>query len=525
MTPMTTSADHITEDQSAVFALLGNPATHRRASAVKRIDTHGAAVFLAGPDAYKVKRAVKFPFMDLSTLARRKAACEAEVTVNRRYTPEIYLGTVPITRDSHGLRLGGDGTVVEWAVHMKRFNEYRTLDRVAAKGELATDLIARIAQLLLKTYAEAKVSGGAGATDALGAVVEETVAELVAAPELFPAAEAATLAAAMTAAYRRSRPLLLARGAAGAIRRCHGDMHMRNIVLIDGAPRLFDGIEFDESIATTDILYDFAFLLMDLCERGYRPAANLLLNRTLWGSGALTADLQGLALLPLFLSLRAAVRAKVEALAFLDINPAPATRRSARRYFAAARAFLAEAPPVLIAIGGLSGSGKTALATTVAPAVGRAPGAVHLRSDIERKRLAGVPETERLPEAAYSRDVTDRVFATLRDQAGTVLAAGHSIIVDAVHRQPDERAALAAVAAAAGVRFIGLWLDAPLDMLVARVSARSGDASDATVEIVARQAAEPLGAVEWHRLDASLPLADLAASTLAACGLAAGRRP
>lgn len=517
MTPKPHATDHIAEDQSEVFAFLGDPATHRRRGAVKRIDTHGAAVFLAGPDAYKVKRAVRFPFMDFSTLARRKAACEAEVAVNRRYAREIYLGTVPVTRDGAGLHLGGDGTPVEWLVHMKRFNEYRTLDRVARKGELSPELIAQVAELVRDSYAAAEVHDGAGVTDALGAVVAETVAELVSAPQVFPADEAARLAAAMTDAYRRARPLLLARGAEGAVRRCHGDMHLRNIVLIDGAPKLFDAIEFDESMATTDILYDFAFLLMDLCERGYRPAANRLLNRYLWGSHDLAADLKGLALLPLFLSLRAAVRAKVDALSFLDINPAPSTRRSALRYFAAARGFLADTPAVLIGIGGLSGSGKTALAAALAPAIGRAPGAVHLRSDIERKRIFGVPETERLPEAAYARETTDRVFAALREQASIALAAGHSVIVDAVHRDPRERGALEAVAAEAGVRFTGLWLDAPVEALVERVSARTGDASDATAAIVARQAAEPIGPVAWHRLNAAGQLEDLTAAALAAC--------
>src|SRR5258708_2765260 len=178
------------------------------------------------------------------------------------------------------------------------------------------------------------------------------------------------------------KPLLLARGEDGFVRRCHGDLHLRNIVLIGAEPILFDAIEFDESIATTDVLYDFAFLLMDLGERQFRPAANLLLNRYLWGSPDIAADLAGLRLMPLFLAFRAAVRAKVDALNYLDVGRSAEARDSAIRYFQAARDFLAPAPLRLVAIGGLSGTGKTTLATRLAPGPARAPGAVHRRSGI-----------------------------------------------------------------------------------------------------------------------------------------------
>jgi len=496
--------------QDEVFAFLADPATHGLSEPVKRIDTHAAAVFLAGPDVYKLKRAVRFPFMDQSTLARRRTACETELRVNRAFTPELYLGTVPITRDGGKLRLGGEGDPVEWAVHLKRFDENRTLDLVADRGEITPALIARIADLILASHRRAAAGDGARATTALGEVVEETLTELLESPDIFPAAAAADLAAAMRPTFAGVRSLLLERGADGRVRRCHGDLHLRNIALIERGPILFDAIEFDESIATTDILYDLAFALMDLWERRLAAEANLLLNRYLWGCDDILGELAGLAALPLFLSLRAAVHAKIDAIRFRDVTHGRATRDEALRYFDIAAGFLKPSPPRLIAIGGLAGTGKTSLAARLAPSIGRAPGAVHLRSDIERKRQHGVAELERLPQAAYAPEVTDRVFAALRDQAGITLAAGHSVIVDAVHHTAEERELVAAVATAIGVPFIGLWLDASLDTLVERVTARGADASDATAAVVRDQAGRTVGSVSWTRLDASASIDALA---------------
>ncbi|MEX0851856.1 MAG: phosphotransferase, partial [Bauldia sp.] len=360
--------------QDAVFAFLADPATHGLSAPVRRIDTHAAAVFLAGPDVYKVKRAVRFPFMDQSTLARRRRACQTEVIVNRAFTPELYLGTVAITRDGGALGLGGDGEIVEWAVHMRRFDENRTLDLVADRGEITPGLIAGIADLILASHRAAKLGDGDRATAALGGVVDETLSELLEAPEIFPAADAADLAAAMHASYARVRPLLLERGADGRARRCHGDLHLRNIALIDRGPILFDAIEFDESIATTDVLYDLAFALMDLWERRLQGEANLLLNRYLWGCDDIGGELAGLATLPLFLSLRAAVHAKIDAIRFRAVDRSPTIKDEALRYFDIAGEFLRPSPPLLVAIGGLSGTGKTTLAARIASALGRAPG-------------------------------------------------------------------------------------------------------------------------------------------------------
>ena len=489
------------QDQRAVFALLQDPATHGRADPVTRIDTHGAAVFLAGPDVYKVKRAVRYPYMDFSTLEKRRAACEAEIAVNRTNAPGIYLGVVPIAREGGALRLGGKGEIVEWAVHMRRFDETATLDRLAEKAPLGAALIDKLATAIAAAHRWAPWRDGAAATEAFGRLLRQTVDELAAADDLFPPPEVAALGAALTAAFDRVVALLRRRGEAGRVRLCPGDLRLGHLLLIAGEPVLFDAIEFDEAIATSDILYDLAFVLMDLCQRGLAAEANRLLNRYLGACDDPPLEIAGIAALPLFLALRAAIRAKVIA-AEIRLDPAKIHRRAAAQaYFAAAARFLAPAPALLVAIGGLSGTGKSTLTGALAPALGRAPGALHFRSDAERKRIFAVPETARLPEAAYRPEVSAKVYGRLYELAAAGLGAGQAVIVDATHQRPEDRAAIAEVAARAGVPFAGIWLEAPIAVLMHRVGARRNDASDATAAIVAAQARAGTGAIAWPRLN------------------------
>jgi hypothetical protein len=496
---------HLVGDQSEVFDLLGDPATYGLTHPVTRIDTHGAAVFLAGDAAYKVKRAVRFPFMDLSTLERRRAACARELEINRPQAPGIYLGLVPILRRAGRLQLGGDDPredeIVEWAVHMRRFDEEATLDKLAARDGLDPSLLDALARAIAASHERAERHCDFAAPAALAHVIGDVMSGLREAPDLFAPARVDALEAGLRAALQRLTPLLARRAREGEVRRCHGDLHLRNIARIGGAPVLFDALEFDETLATTDRLYDLAFLLMDLWARGLRFEANGVLNRYLAACGE-QPPYDGLAALPLFIGLRAAIRAQVTAAARAHLAEAAreTAATEARGYLALTEAALAPTPVWLIAIGGLSGTGKSTLAARLAPEIGPIPGAVHLRSDVERKRLAGVDERERLPSGAYTLAATDEVYAVLRARAAAVLASGHGVVVDAVHQRPDERAALAEVARQAGVAFAGLWLEAPLDALEARVAARRGDASDATAEVVRAQAERDPGPLDWTRV-------------------------
>ena len=299
-----------------MFVFLQDPRTYGRTEPVIRIDTHSAAVFLAGPDVYKVKRAVRFPFMDFSTLEKRHAVCEAEIVVNRGNAPDLYLGVVPITLNGDVLRLGGNGQVIEWTVHLRRFDENATLDRLATNGPFSAELIDKLAQAVVAAHRRAPLHNGCPATRVLRQLLQETVDELANAADLFPPKQKVAFRAALVAAFEGAEPLLLRRGERAQVRRCHGDLHLGNLVLINKAPVLFDALEFDETIATCDILYDLAFLLMDLCKRGLLANANRLFNRYLSLSDDAPLQIEGLAALPLFLSLRAAIRAKVIAALF-----------------------------------------------------------------------------------------------------------------------------------------------------------------------------------------------------------------
>jgi aminoglycoside phosphotransferase family enzyme/predicted kinase len=486
--------------QEPVIEFLSDPATHGGAP-VKRIDTHAASVFLAGDRAFKIKRAVRFPFLDFSTLKLRRIACNAEIAVNRAFAPAIYRSVVPITREGSGqLAIGGKGDPVEWAVAMRRFDESQTLDHLAAAGHIDDALADALGRSVAAAHRFAPTATQAQFVEALAKIIEQNETELAAEPDLLFLQDLRDLADATREAFERVKPLLSARERAGLVRRCHGDLHLGNIVLIDGKPVLFDAIEFDERIATGDIFYDLAFLLMDLIGRGLESAANIVLNRYLTDTQRIH-DFDALAALPLFMSVRAAIRAKVTAARRRQGNSPAGSAQSARDYAALARKLLTPAEPQLIALGGLSGTGKSLLARTLAPGLLPPPGAVTLRSDVERKLMFGTGETERLLETAYAAEATAKVYATLFEKAKRVVAAGHSVIVDAVFAQPDERADIAK--AAAGVTFNGLFLHASLETRLARIGGRSQDASDADTDIARKQEEFDLGRMTWSKVDAS----------------------
>ena len=503
--------------QQAVIDFLGDPATHGGAP-VKRIDTHAATVFLAGSRALKIKRAVRFPFLDYSTLAKRKAACMAELEVNHPYAPAIYRRAVAITRADDGtLAIGGEGTPVEWAVEMRRFDETQTLDHLAESRRIDDVLADALGRAVARAHAAAPIAKAADFTHALSEIIAQNDVELRAAPELFPPRAVSALTDATRGAFERVRALLAARERAGRVARGHGDLHLGNIVLLDGVPVLFDAIEFDPKIATGDVLYDLAFLLMDLIERKLTQAANIVLNRYL-NETRRAEDLDALAALPLFLSLRAAIRAKVAAARRALSAARAGAEQSARDYFALAGKLLAPPPPILVAVGGLSGTGKSLLARALAAEILPEPGAVVLRSDVERKVLFAAAEADRLPETAYARDVTTQVYAALIDKARRVTGAGHSAIVDAMFADASERAAI--VKAGAGAAFHGLFLTADLATRLSRVGGRKDDASDADAAVARRQEQYDLGDLQWTLVDASGSPEETLRRAKAALGLA-----
>jgi aminoglycoside phosphotransferase family enzyme/predicted kinase len=483
------------DTQELVMEFLADPATHGGA-AVRRLDTHAAAVFLAGAHALKIKRAVKYPFLDFSTLEKRKVACEAEIEANRALAPQLYRGVVAITRGGGGLCIGGDGEPVEWAVEMTRFDENQTLDHLAEAGEIDAALADALGRAVAKAHNDAPAVKDANFAGSLREIAAQNEEDLVKASKLFAPAAVSALVEATRRALDKTRTMLDARERDGLVRRCHGDLHLGNIVRIDNRPVLFDALEFDRTLATTDVLYDLAFLLMDLIERGLTRQANVVFNRYL-NETRRDGDLDALAALPLFLSLRAAIRAKVTAMR----SKHAANENSARDYFALAGQLLRPVKPMLVAVGGLSGTGKSVLAGQLAAGILPALGAVWLRSDVERKAMFGLAETDKLPQAAYAREVTAKIYASLAAKARRVLAAGHSAIVDAVFADPRERADIKQ--AAGDAVFHGLFLTASLDVRIARVGARKADASDADARVAQAQEQYDLGAMTWRQVDAS----------------------
>ena len=505
----------ITEDQTAVIDFLTAPSTHGGAT-VERIETHASVVFLAGARAYKLKRAVRFDYLDFSTPERRRTLCAAEVRLNRRTAPTLYRGVVAVTRQDDGsYALGGNGSSVDWLVEMNRFPQEALFDRLASAGALDVELMSPLAAAIVEFHKSAQHRSDHGGKAGMSWVLEGNAAGF---------AEFGRSCLDPSTAYRltddsyreldRRTQLLEDRREAGFVRQCHGDLHLRNIVLVDGRPTLFDAVEFNDEISCTDVFYDLAFLLMDLWRRQLPRHANTVLNRYL----VETADFDGVSLLPLFLSCRAAIRAKTSATAAHLQQDAPRRREledMARDYLAMAGQLVHPPPPCLVAVGGFSGSGKSSLALTLAPSVGAVPGAVVLRSDETRKRLCGVPVLQRLGPDGYSLPVSEHVYSTLAEQAALILRAGHSVVADAVFARLDDRRVIEQVAEAASVPFIGLWLDAPESVLIKRTAQRRNDASDADAEVVRMQRAQDTGSISWYRLDASTAPASVLSSALA----------
>jgi uncharacterized protein len=503
--------------QQAVFELLDDPATYGAAGAateVKRHQTHAAMVFLAGDRALKVKRAVRYPFLDFSTLDKRKAACEAELQINRKFAPQLYHRLVPITRESDGaLALGGSGEPVEWAVEMMRFDEDKTLDRLAARGELDDSLTAKLAVAVAAMHERAQPVEAGLWIAALDQFIRNNTTIFHRHANLFSERTVEVLERQSLSALERLRPLLVERGKQGLIRRGHGDLHLGNIAMLNGEPVAFDALEFDALIASGDVLYDLAFLLMDLVEFGRGATANQVLNGY-YGAARRLSDCDGIAALPFFMSLRAAIRAMTTA-SRLDVTN-HTVAQSAQRYFDLALNLLSPVKAKIIGIGGLSGTGKSLLARALAPLLTPSPGALVFRSDVERKAFYGVTEYERLPPQAYRSEISQTMYGIVIDKAARVARAGHSAIVDAVFATAEERAALETAVAGGRVEFCGLFLFTDLTTRLQRVGARTPDASDADAEVARTQEEFTIRANTWEYVDASGSPEQTLANALAA---------
>jgi uncharacterized protein len=493
--------------QRQVIDFLSTPAAYGlRSTSIERIDTHISIVWLAGDRAFKLKREVRYDYVDFSTAELRRVACEAEIRINRRTAPDLYLGVRAVTREADGtLAIGGSGAPIDWLVEMARFDQDTLFDRLAERGELALGMMADVADEIVRLHASACIRADRGGRAGLAWVADGNAMGFAEQGRgILDAATCARLTARTHAEIQRHAPRLDRRARAGLVRVCHGDLHLRNICIFHGRPTIFDGIEFNDDIACVDVLYDVAFLVMDLWHRGLQAHANAVLNEYLLR----TTDIDALCLMPLFLSCRAAVRAKTSvtaANAESDTNRRRELEHAARQYLSLAAAFLRPVPPRLIAIGGFSGSGKSTLARGLAPAIGAAPGALILRTDTVRKTLLGVSPTTHLGADGYSTVITQQVYRTIVERAVMALRAGHSVVVDAVCARHVDREAISAAAGETGASFTGLWLEAPYEVLARRIATREPDPSDADTGVLQEQLRTGSVPNGWTRLDASAP--------------------
>ena len=453
---------------------------------VRCVQTHISTVLLAGDHALKLKKPVRFPFADFSTLDRREGFCREELRINRRTAPDLYLAVLPVTGTRRAPRVGGTGAAIEWGVWMRRFDEAALFDHMARNGGLSEQHVDALA-VTVAAFQGAQAAAPTHGDPARALLwAQDNLSELRdlcgrRSGSLADAARALEQLDAWTSArYAQVATLLARRRLCGAVIEGHGDLHLGNIVWDQGAPLLFDAVEFDPSLRYADRVADVAFVFMDLLDHGLSRWAWRWLSAVLEAGG----DYDGLPLLRWFAVYRALVRAKV---ALLGRDPQSETVAS-RRIALAEHLAWPVAPPLLLLVCGLSGSGKS----TVALALVEALGGVRVRSDVERKRLHGLRPTQRAadPSLVYNAASTAQTYARLGDVARAGLAGGVAVVVDAVFNRRHERAAMRRIALEAGVACVVIDCRASEATMRSRIERRLGtgmDASDADASVLAMQ--------------------------------------
>lgn len=492
---------------------------------VKLFETHGAFVLVGNRHALKIKKAVQFDYMDYGSLESRHRCCRRERMLNRRTAAGLYLEIAPIYENAAGgINLGaGENSpgpdVIEWALKMRAFDAHSRFDKLAAQGELKDPMLDELTDIIVDFHAGLAPIRNRDMMALYQRTIAQNFDQLDSfVPAIFDSAEITAFRQELLRQLDRHNALIIRRAQNGYVRFTHGDLHLQNICLLDGHPTLYDGVEYCDDFAISDILYDLAFLLMDLKASLSSEAANRVLNRYFMQSGALThpSQFEALALLPFFLAIRAGIRTHVHSSRFLErtheADDGDNFRTAARRYYRQAMAYLAPPPPRLIAVGGFSGSGKSTLSKMLAPLIGDGVGALHIRSDIVRRKLMDWDEFSPMPKDAYSAEKSEQVYERMRQIAKTALEAGHCVVLDAVFDRQMDRIPLDAIARNAGAAFDGLWLEAAPNILKSRISARTRDASDATVDVLVAQldrAAKRNEENRWRRLDANLSPAEI----------------
>lgn len=472
---------------------------------IRLLETHCAWVILTGNYAYKIKKPVNFGFLDFSTLEKRKFYCEEELRLNRRFAPDIYLEVVTITGTPARPQLGGEGQALEYAVRMRQFADNVLLSQLASRHELEAGHIDQLIAIVSDFHRHADKAGKSdhfGDPQNIHHWVRENFQHIR--PLLTSPGEKADVEQLQDWSenqYMRLTSVLQQRKHSGAVRECHGDLHLGNITLIEGRVTPFDCIEFNPALRWIDTFSEIAFVLMDLDERGLAHFSYRFLNGYLQQTG----DYAGLAVLPYYQVYRAMVRAKVARLRCQQTQADSPDHEQAeaeyRQYLQLALHYTAHRQPVMVIMRGLSGSGKS----TVARDLCEHTGMIQLRSDVERKRQAGLAATDAshsgIDDGLYSADKTADTYRQLGVLAKSVLEAGYSALIDATFLKREHRDHFRAQAAASGTPFLIIECTAPDHELERRILVRQAsqqDASEATLAVLHAQQAgdEPLGEAE-----------------------------
>jgi aminoglycoside phosphotransferase family enzyme/predicted kinase len=491
-------------DMATLISSLQNPRSYDHAvGEVGVIETHISWVLLTGSYAYKIKKPVNLGFLDFSTLEKRRFYCQQELRLNRRLAPSLYLDVVAVTGSAEHPRLHGSGPAIEYAVKMRQFPQQSQLDRVLTRGELYPQHIDALASTVAAFHADVAI---AKPTEAYGdpEQVHETVLEnfdrvLSGLRDEKAAERLLDLRRWAQREYERCRPILAMRKQRGYVRECHGDMHLRNMALLDGEVLVFDCIEFSETLRWIDVISEIAFVVMDLDDRRCPHLGRRFLNAYLEHTG----DYGSLEVLHYYLMYRAMVRAMVDSIRIRQSSMDEAEKRRVldeyRSYLTLAEQYTQAARPTLVITHGLSGSGKT----TFAQALLEHYPAIRIRSDVERKRLFGLAAAARtrpgIDRGLYTAEATERTYDRLHELARVILKAGYSVIVDATFLKQVQRREFQRLAEECGVPFLILDCEAPDQILRERVSQRGqADASEANRAVLERQLArrEPLTEAE-----------------------------
>lgn len=481
--------------QDEVVAFLSTPSSYPHpVERVSHLETHISHIFLTGPFAYKLKKPVKFDFLDFSRPEDRLRYCEDERRMSSRFAPDLYVGVLAIRRAPHGLAFGELGELVDAVVKMRQFDNETLFDRLAEQGTLTEGLLLEITDRIASFHLSATPQPSYWSASAVAEAIARNLAgldEFV--PALFRRDEVNSLRKEFQNALR-AHSELLERRRVTHVRELHGDLHLRNMCVLDGRAQLFDGIEFNPTLSNCDTWADLSFFIMDLVFRGLGEAASLVWNRYLLQ----TDDFEGLELLPLYLAYRASIRARISALEMGSSAP-NVHGAEAQRYLQLALAFLRPPTPALVCVGGLSGSGKSTLSALLSKKIR----AVHVRSDAIRKHLVGCALTERAPETAYGEETTRATYRGAFDRARHALRGGQSVIVDATFSSEADRQAAERLADEERVPFFGFWCEVSAETARERIRARRNDISDADEVVLAGQIARGAGDVRWKRIDSS----------------------